>query len=173
MFRRCSSICLVAAAIAGSAVVSAAGEPVDTSPVFGVHLPKGYRGWQLISVAHEAGSLNDIRAIVGNDVAVKAFRNGVRPFPDGTVIVRLAYEYVVSDRNNAIFGQAQSFVAGKPTNVQVSIKNSKKYAASQGWGYGQFENGRPNPSVSLMQGCYACHKRLTPGDDLVFTHYSP
>jgi hypothetical protein len=29
----------------------------------------GYRGWRLISAAHEEGNLNDLRAILGNDVA--------------------------------------------------------------------------------------------------------
>src|ERR1700733_5291569 len=76
----------------------------DASPIFGVELPAGYRDWQVISVAHEAGNNNDIRAILGNDIAVKAFRNSVRPFPDGTIVARLAYEYVVSEQNNAIFG---------------------------------------------------------------------
>ena len=173
MFRRATSACIIAAAVIGETTIAApAGKPSDTSPVFGVHLPKGYRGWQVISVAHEAGSLNDIRAIVGNEVAIKAFKNGTRPFPDGTIIVRLAYDYVASDRNNAIFGRLQSFVAGDPTNVQVSVKNSKKYASSQGWGYGQFENGQPSSGAFLVQGCYGCHTRLPSGDDLVFTHYS-
>ena len=163
---------IVAAVLCYATLASAGREPVDTSPIFGVRLPKAYRRWPLISVAHEAGSLNDIRAIIGNDVAVKAFRDGTRPFPDGTIIVRLAYQYIASDRNNAIFGQQQSFVAGEPTNVQVAVKNSKKYADSQGWGYGQFEDVLPNRNVTLMQGCYDCHKRLPPSEDLVFTHYS-
>jgi hypothetical protein len=150
--------------------VKAAG---DTSPIFGVELPAGYRDWQVISVAHEAGNNNDIRAILGNDIAVKAFRNNVRPFPDGTIVARLAYEYVASEQNNAIFGREQSFVAGKPTNVQISVKDSKKYAKTGGWGYGQFENGKPNPSVELMNTCFACHNRLGGARDLMFTDYAP
>ena len=39
----------------------------ETSPIFGVKIPAGYRDWRLISVAHEEGSLNDLRAILGND----------------------------------------------------------------------------------------------------------
>jgi hypothetical protein len=48
----------------------------DTVPIFGIKIPTGYRDWRLISVAHEEGNLNDIRAIVGNDVAIKAYREG-------------------------------------------------------------------------------------------------
>jgi hypothetical protein len=48
----------------------------------------------LISVAHEEGTPNDLRAILGNDVAIKAFREGKLPFPNGTLIARLAWSYL-------------------------------------------------------------------------------
>ena len=145
----------------------------NSSPLFHVQLPPDYRVWQVIGVAHEAGALNDIRVILGNDVAMKAYRDGKRPFPDGTMIARLAWKYVPSAQNNAIFGQTQSYVAGDPTNVQIDVKNSKAYAATGGWGYAQFENGKVNPSESLVKSCFACHSKLPKSEDLVFTHYAP
>jgi hypothetical protein len=145
---------------------------IQASPVFGVTLPQGYRDWQFISFAHEAGNNNDIRGILGNDVAIKALREGKLPFPDGSIIVRLAYEYVRSDRNNAIFGHEQSFVAGAPTNVQVEVKDSKRYASTGGWGYGQFENGKANTNSKIINSCFACHTKLPAAADLVFTTYS-
>jgi hypothetical protein len=83
--------------------VRAQSTTANASPVYGVTLPPGYRGWKLIGVAHEAGANNDIRAILGNDLAIQAFRKGKRPFPDGTVIVRLAWEYQSSPKNDAVF----------------------------------------------------------------------
>ena len=166
-------------ALAGTACIAAllpvttGGAEDDASPVFGVRIPEGYRDWKMIGVAHEAGSNNDFRAILGNDLAVKAFREGTRPFPDGTMIARLAWQYVSSAENNAIFGQPQSFVPGAPTNVQFSVKDSRRYPDTDGWGYGQFENGKPNRSEALLETCHACHARLSQGDDLVFTHYAP
>jgi len=130
-------------------------------------------GWRVIAVAHEAGKNNDIRAILGNDVAVKAFREGTRPFPDGAVIARLAYVYKSSPENDAVFPAPQSFVAGDPTNVQISVKDSKKFADSGGWGYGQFENGVANQSEPLLKSCFACHTKLDRSKDFVFSHYSP
>lgn len=155
--------------------VAAAWPKQERAPVYGVALPKGYRDWTLISVAHEAGKNNDIRAILGNDIAVKAFRAGKRPFPDGAVIVRLAWQYQSSPRNDTVFPAPQSFVAGEPTNVQVSVKDSRRYAASGGWGYGQFEKGVANQDVALTRSCFACHAKLDAleaGADLVFTGYS-
>lgn len=77
----------VLAAFAGTASRQTGGE---AAPIFGIKLPLGYRDWRLISVAHEEGKLNDFRAILGNDVAIKAFREGNRPFPDGTNFLRSA-----------------------------------------------------------------------------------
>src|SRR5256886_9677240 len=113
-------------------------------PIFGVTIPPGYRDWRLISVAHEAGDLNDLRAILGNDVAIKAYRDGQLPFPDGTIIARLAWSYDPSEENNTVFGRPQSFVAGPPTNgVQFMVKDARKYAATGGWGLAQFNDGTP------------------------------
>lgn len=169
------STCVLGASLAllgGSGVAGAVRREADVAPVYGVRLPSGYRDWKLISVAHEAGKNNDIRAILGNDIAVRAYRRGIRPFPDGAVIVRLAWRYESSPRNDAVFPAPQSFVAGEPTNVQVSVKDARRYATSGGWGYGQFDDGRPNLDESLTRSCAACHARLEPGDDQVFTAYS-
>jgi hypothetical protein len=57
------------------------------SPVFGGEMPAGYRDWRLISVAHEEGNLNDLRAVLGNDIAIQAYREGKLPFPDSAIIV--------------------------------------------------------------------------------------
>ena len=93
---------------------SSQGPAIDekAAPIFVKKVPPGYRDWRLISVAHEEGDLNDIRAILGNDIAIKAYREGKLPFPDGTIIARLAWSYDPSEENNKVFGRAQSFVAG-------------------------------------------------------------
>src|ERR1700730_2759736 len=108
---------LPVAVIALAGVVSyraAASEHADgaAAPIFGIKIFPGYRDWKLVSVAHEAGSLNDIRAILGNDKAITAYRQGQQVFPDGSVIARLAWNYVPSAENNRVFGREQSFVAG-------------------------------------------------------------
>ena len=162
----------VAACVAGAPLPAGSADE-EGSPVFGVTLPAGYRDWQVIGVAHEAGPLNDLRAVLGNDAAMRAYRDGTRPFPDGAAIARLAWRYVPSAENNAVFGQAQSFVPGPATNVQVSVKDSKRYADTGGWGYGQFEDGKPNRSAALMGTCAPCHARAPGGADFVFTHYAP
>ena len=139
--------------------------------VFGTNIPPGYRDWKLISVAHEEGNLNDLRALLGNDVAIKAYREGRLPFPDGTIIARLAWSYVPSEENNKVFGRSQSFVAGPATNVQFMVKNTKKYAATGGWGFAQFKDGKPAAAAPLKT-CFPCHEPVK-ARDFVFTRYAP
>ncbi len=148
-----------------------ASEPGEAAPIFGVKLPPGYRDWRLISVAHEAGNNDDLRAVLGNDVAIKAFREERLPFPDGTIIVRLAWSYVPSEENNKVFGRDQSFVAGPPINVQLMVKDSRKYAATSGWGFAQFKDGKP-ADEAVLKTCFPCHEPAK-ARDLVFTHYAP
>ncbi len=103
--------------------------------------------------------------------AMKAFRDGTLPFPDGTIIARLAWKYVPSAENNAAFGRIQSFVPGPATNVQFMVKDSKKYATTGGWGFGQFEDGKPG-NEAAPQTCFSCHEPAK-GHDFVFTRYAP
>jgi hypothetical protein len=143
----------------------------SAAPIFVTTIPPGYRDWRLISVSHEAANLNSIGAVLGNDVAIKAYREGKLPYPDGTIIAALHYEHAPSAENNKVFGQAQSFVAGKPTNIQFMVKDSTKYAATGGWGFATFVDGKPAPAAS-MKSCFPCHNQ-TKANDLVFTHYAP
>jgi len=167
-------------------VISAAGSPAvskgpasgradgEAAPIFGIKIYPGYRDWKLISVAHEEGTLNDIRAILGNDIAIKAYRKDKLLFPNGTVIARIAWKYVPSDENDKVFRRAQSFVAGPAPEwyLQFMAKDSRKYAATGGWGFAQFnEDGKPADEAKLKT-CFPCHEPIK-ARDFVFTHYAP
>ena len=159
----------------------------DAAPIYGIKIPTGYRDWRMISLADVGAPVSDLRVKLGNEVAIKAYRDDIRPFPDGTIIARLAYKQVASEENNKVFRAAAerqglpaeqiekllaaSFVAGPPTNVQFMVKDSKKYASTGGWGFAQFTNGKPD-GEAVHKTCFSCHE---PGKahDFVFTRYSP
>ena len=131
----------------------------EAAPLFVTEMPPGYRDWQVISVAHEAGDLNDLRAVLGNDVAIEAYRGGQLPFPDGAIVGHIAWSHIPSEENNQAFGRAQSFVAGAPTafSLQCMVKDAKQDAATGGWGYASFDkDGKPSPA-SAMHTCFPCH----------------
>lgn len=168
---------LIAGAITMGVIVSTAlrtGQAHQDDPqIFVTTIPTGYRDWRLVSVAHEEGSLNDIRAILGNDAAIDAYRDGKLPFPEGAIIGRIAWRHVPSEENNKVFGRAQSFVPGEapPWYLQFMVKDSKKYAATGGWGYAQFDkDGKPGPEADLKK-CFPCHEAIK-ARDFVFTRYT-
>jgi Cytochrome P460 len=143
----------------------------NVAPIYGIALPAGYREFRLVSVAREEGSLDDLRAVLGNDLAFDAYRRRQLPFPDGATIVRIAWSYVPSAENNAAFGRVQSFVAGEPKNgVQFMVKDSVRYPTTSGWGFAQFDDGRP-ASEKVHATCYPCHE-AGKTEDLVFTRYA-
>jgi hypothetical protein len=171
------------AAVAGvvAYVVSASGQSDgEAAPIYGIKIPSGYRDWPLISISHLAGTggnFKQVRAQLGNDIAIKAFREGKLPFPDGTIIAALHWNEVSSDENNKVLAIGfpgaglQSSIAGSAVNVQFMIKDSKKYASTGGWGFADFTNGKPG-SEALHNTCFSCHQPAKDGD-YVFTHYAP
>ncbi|HME24696.1 MAG TPA: cytochrome P460 family protein [Acetobacteraceae bacterium] len=163
------------AALAGAVATMApvSGQPDgEAAPISGVKIPLGYRDWRLISVAHEEGNLNDLRAILGNDGAIKASREGKLPYPEGTIIARLAWSYDPLEDSEKAFGRRQSFVAGPPKNgVQFMVKDASKYASTGGWGFAQFDDGKP-ASEAVQKTCFPCHATVK-ARDFVFNRYSP
>jgi hypothetical protein len=166
---------LVAVALVASIVAlirPASGRADEANgPVFISKIPPGYRDWRLISVAHEEGDLHSFAAVLGNDVAIKAYREGKLPFPDGTIIAALHYSHTPSEENNKVFGRDQSFVPGSPTNIQFAVKDSNKYAATGGWGFGHFNKDGSLGNDALMKTCFPCHAKAS--RDFVFTKYAP
>jgi hypothetical protein len=172
--KRFTFLLVAVAAMVGfvSLTARAPGQPDGQAAApFVTEIPHGYRDWRWISSAHEAGNLNSLGAVLGNDVAIKAYRDAKLPFPDGTIIAALHYGNVPSDENNRVFGQAQSFVPGAATNIQFMVKDSNKYAATGGWGFATFADGKPADAAS-MKSCFPCHEKAKE-TDLVFTRYAP
>lgn len=156
-----ASVALIAAGVAMGDAGSG-----EASPIYGVKLPDGYRTWPLIAPAQEAEPLNELRAVLGNDRAIKAYQDSTLPFPDGTVLVKLAWKHVQSPE----FEPAS--IPGAATTVQVMVKDSKKYASTGGWGFGRFINGKPADEAQ-HQTCFACHQARVQNHDFVFTRLAP
>jgi hypothetical protein len=164
-------VTLMAAGVIASSVPTSGRAGEGASPIYGVTIPPGYRDWTLISVTHEEGSFDQLRAQLGNDIAIKAYREGKLSFPDGAIIVALHWKRVPSDEDNKVFGKVQAFVAGSAVNMQVMVKDSKKYAASGGWGFGDFSDGKPS-GEAVHKTCFACHQPAK-DRDFVYTRYAP
>ena len=115
----------------------------NLSPIYNVAIPAGYRDWKVIAVNQLITTkVDQLRTQLGNDIAIKAFKEGTLPFPDGAIIAALHWSRVPSEDNNSVLNGpspgSQSFVIGSPVNVQFMVKDSKKYAATGGLGVRRF-----------------------------------
>ena len=153
-------------AIGAAASGIPAGADIQASPIFGVTVPDGFRQWPLVAPALEDEPLNELRAVVGNSVAMNAYAAGALPFPDGSILVKRAWKRTPSPEFDA------ATVPGAATTVQVMVKDSRRYAATGGWGFGRFVNGVPVDEAQ-HQTCFGCHEALVSERDFVFTRLAP
>ena len=102
-----------------------ASENKPVSPIFGITFPDGYRQWEVIAPSQDEKT-GDIRAILGNPTAMKAYRSETLPFPDESIIAKLSWKRVPSTE---FLG---AFIPAEPTSVQFMVKDSKQYASTGG-----------------------------------------
>jgi hypothetical protein len=181
MKRIAFSLFAVAALVGVVASLALASRHADdqAAPIFGVTIPPGYRDWKMIAVAQllVPGKTDQLRTQLGNEIAIKAFKERTLPFPDGAIIAALHWNEAASDENNNVLAKGfpgagfQSFVPGSAVNVQFMVKDSKKYAATGGWGFADFTNGQAG-NETLHKTCFACHEPAK-DRDYVFTHHAP
>jgi hypothetical protein len=139
---------------------------------------RGYEGWQTISISHNGPML---AVILGNPAMIEAYKAGIpgngKPFPDGAKMAKIHWTATKKEAE-----PGQPLVAGPLHDVDFMVKDSKKFADSGGWGYGQFEYDgasdafRPGtmadqpPQGNDAKCGAACHTAAK-DQDYVFTAY--
>lgn len=120
-----------------------------------VAYPGGWRDWKHVkSMLIEPGhplyeAFGGIHHIYANPAALEGYRIG--RFPDGAVIVFDLLEAV--RENNAV-------VEGARKVLGVMEKNSRRFAATGGWGFEGFARGDPARRVvgaKAAEACWGCH----------------
>ncbi len=178
---------LIGFGIAISLAVLASGAAISAGPdKYTVKVPdgvafsefRGYESWPVIAVSHNGDML---AAILGNPAMIDAYKAGIpgngKPFPDGAKMAKVHWN---AKKNEAFPGQPT--VPGTQHDVDFMIKDSKRFADSGGWGYGQFEydaasdtftpgtlNDKPPQGNDAKCG-FACHT-IVQKRDFVFTDY--
>jgi hypothetical protein len=122
-----------------------------------VPFPQGYRDWyhvksMLIEPGHPLyDSFGGIHHLYANKKALAGYRSG--KFSNGAVIVFDLLEAKTAD--GAVSEGARKVVG-------VMHKDSKRYAATGGWGFEGFKGGNPSERVvgeKAATACYACHEQ--------------
>lgn len=140
---------------------------------------KGYEGWQVIGLSQHGDVM---AAILGNPEIIQAYQMGIpengKPFPDGAKMAKIHW----STRKNDV-APGQPTVTGTLHDVDFMVKDSKRFTASNGWGYAQFEYDpstnafRPGtledkpPQGNDAKCGAACHT-VAKNRDYVFTEYA-
>jgi len=141
-----------------------AGESIQPAPN-GIKIPENYKDWRVISVSHRVDN-HSLRAILGNDIAVKAAREGnINPWPKGAILGKMVWKESKDEHwENAI-------VPDKFVHAEFMVKDPVKYKSTGGWGYARWlgEDHKPYGSdANFAQECVGCHTPVK-GQDWVFT----
>lgn len=135
-----------------------------------VPYPDNYRQWQhvksmVIEPGHALyGSFGGIHHLYANAQAMAGYRSG--KFPDGAVIVFDLLE--ANSADNAV-------TEGKRKVLGVMYRDSKKYAATGGWGFEGFSADSRTERVvgkDAATACFACHQARKE-QEFVFSSYRP
>jgi hypothetical protein len=145
-------------------VAIAAGHPAAPN---GIALIEGYRDWQVIAPSYRPDK-GQIRVVLGNSIAIHAFHEGIRPFPDGTIFAKVAWNAAKHPK----FPVAE--VPAMFAQVEFMIKDSGKYKKTGGWGFARFigQNYQPyGKDSNFVKECFGCHTPVV-DNDFVFTHWA-
>jgi len=105
---------------------------------------------------------NGIFYFYANEPALKGLQTGT--YADGAVIAEELLEFRVGEKGNG--GE------GRRVPTAVMAKDSQRYAATGGWGFGKFDEGSKVNTLDAkaQQACFQCHiPRKDSG--YVFTKY--
>jgi len=133
----------------------------------GIQLPADYADWRLIAPAYRADKQH-VRAILGNDTAIKAARSSnTQPWPDGAILAKLVWKEQPHEK------WPSAMEAGQFVHVEIMVKDAKRYADTGGWGYARWVGKDLKPygkDAGFVAECHACH---TPVQDADFVFTKP
>jgi hypothetical protein len=122
-----------------------------------------FETWKPISTT-DRGDNNTFRFILGNDIAVKAAQSGnISPWPDGTRFAKIAWQQELAP--NGLMRP------GKFVQVELMLKDSKRYQETDGWGWGRWRGLDLKPygtDARFVNECTGCHQPVR-GNDYVYT----
>jgi hypothetical protein len=177
---------LISLSISVSIAVLAAGVAISAQDKYTVQVPnglafsefRGYEDWPVIAISQNGGK---IAVIVGNPIMIDAYKEGVpgngKPFPDGAKMAKIHWNPKIQETY-----PGQPTVPGTQQDVGFMVKDSKRFADSGGWGWGEFHYDAASdtfkpataadtpPQENDAKCGFACHT-VVQNRDYVFTEY--
>ena len=123
-----------------------------------------YKNWRAIS-STDRWDNHTMREILGNEIALKAIaENHINPWPDGTVFAKVAWQQSAPDAQGVV--KTGAFV-----QVELMVKDAKRYASTEGWGFGRWRGTDLKPygkDAGFQNECTGCHAPMAK-NDFVYT----
>jgi hypothetical protein len=123
----------------------------------------GFEKWKPMSFT-DRGDNNTFRAILGNEIAVKAADSGnISPWPNGARFAKIAWQQAE--------GEDGLVYSGKFVQVEFMVKDAQLYRKTGGWGWGRWRGLELKPygtDSRFVTECTGCHEPVR-GDDFVYT----
>jgi len=129
-----------------------------------VPYPAGYRLWAHVRSAligpknpafENSGGIHHIYA---NEKAMEGYRDG--RFPDGSVLVA---DFLETRESEGVT------IEGPRRRIDVMVKDSKRFAATGGWGFEQFRGDSQTDRLVTAETaatCFACHSKQKERDSV-------
>ncbi len=133
---------------------------------------RGYEEWQVVAVSQTDKLL---KVEVANPAMIAAYRAGVpgngKPFPEGSKTAKI--EWIPKKSTDAPFSVN---IPDSLQDVFFIEKDSKRFPATKGWAYAQFNydpaSSKFTPDGSGASCGFACHSSVA-AKDYIFTAYGP
>jgi hypothetical protein len=164
--------------ITAAALAALSGPAISAQDKYTVKAPdglafaefRGYEDWQTVAVS-QSGDL--IEVILANPVMIEAYRAGApgngKPFPDGSRMAKIHW-----NTKKSAEAPAPTTVPDTLHDVDVMVRDSKRFADTGNWGYAQFNYDTASDTFTPLGNdakCgYTCHT-IVKAKDYVFTAY--
>ncbi|MGD8673973.1 MAG: cytochrome P460 family protein [Thiogranum sp.] len=137
-----------------SPLAQAAPSAVPPAPN-GIAFPADYPNWRVISMSHRVDN-HTVRAILGNDIAIKAAREGrTNPWPDGAVLGKVVWKETEKP------AWKTAIVPDEFVHAEFIFRDAKKWADNgTGWGWARWVGSEQKPygkDAGFSQECISCH----------------
>jgi hypothetical protein len=146
-------------------------------------LPKNFHEWVFVGAPLTPNALNGGKAsfpefhyVYIEPGSYELYRRtGV--FPDGTIIFKELHLDLPAQNPDGSRTEpsGRGYFPGPPNGADVTVKDTKRYAATDGWGYFNFnhhEPKAPTAKVRPKEECAFCHMASAKKDD-VWTQFYP
>lgn len=158
--------------------VMLAGRAISAQDKYAVQVPgglafsefRGYENWEVVSVS----LAEDVMAVIlANPTMIEAYKSGIpgngQPFPDGSKTAKIHWKL-----KNSTDAPAPTSVPDVLHDVDFMVRDSKRFASTNNWGYAQFNYDTKSdafaPEGTGADCGAACHT-IVAAKDYVFTAY--